>query len=71
MMHAQMDFKVAAHTAPPSGLFLERVMYDRSERLSPIGPAIEVRSAINQLPGLSGSEHYPARRPSRGSYGGV
>lgn len=71
MIHAQVDFKVAAHTAPPSGLFLERVMYDRSERLSPICPAFEVRSAINRLPGQSGSEHYPARRPSRGSYGGV
>jgi tRNA pseudouridine38-40 synthase len=38
------DFNVAAHTAPPSGLFLERVIYDRSERLAPIGPAFPVRS---------------------------
>ena len=71
MRHADADFKVAAHTAPPSGLFLERVMYDRSERLSPIRPALEVRSVINRLAGQSGSEHSPARRPSRGSYGGV
>lgn len=39
-----IDFKVAAHTAPPSGLFLERVIYDQTERLSPIGPAFAVRS---------------------------
>ena len=37
-------FNVAAHTAPPSGLFLERVIYDKSERLQPIGPAFPVRS---------------------------
>ncbi|HEX5731301.1 MAG TPA: tRNA pseudouridine(38-40) synthase TruA [Blastocatellia bacterium] len=71
MGHTHTDFKVAAHTAPPSGLFLERVIYDRSERLAPIAPAFEVRSVFNRLPGRSGSEHYPARRPSRGSYGGV
>jgi tRNA pseudouridine38-40 synthase len=39
-----IDFKVAAHTAPPSGLFLERVIYDHSERLAPICPAFPVRS---------------------------
>ena len=69
--HTHAGFKVAAHTAPPSGLFLERVMYDRSERLAPIAPAFEVRSAVNRLPGRRGAQHYPARRPSRGSSGGV
>ncbi len=38
------NFNVAAHTAPPSGLFLERVIYDKSERLASIGPAFPVRS---------------------------
>ena len=37
-------FNVAAHTAPPSGLFLERVIYDKSERLTTLGPAFPVRS---------------------------
>ena len=71
MRHSHGDFQVAAHTAPPSGLFLERVMYERSERLAPLAPAFEVRPAINRLPGRSGSGRYPARRPSRGSSGGV
>jgi tRNA pseudouridine38-40 synthase len=38
------DFNVAAFTAPPSGLFLERVMYDQNEELPPLAPAIPVRS---------------------------
>jgi tRNA pseudouridine38-40 synthase len=38
------SFNVAARTAPPSGLFLERVIYDKSERLQPIVPAFPVRS---------------------------
>jgi tRNA pseudouridine38-40 synthase len=38
------EFKVAAHTAPPSGLFLERVIYNQTERLSSIRPAFAVRS---------------------------
>lgn len=38
------DFNVAAFTAPPSGLFLERVVYDQNETLPPIAPAIPVRS---------------------------
>ena len=37
-------FNVAAHTAPPSGLFLERVIYGKSDRLAPIGPAFPVRT---------------------------
>ena len=65
------DFKVAAHTAPPSGLFLERVMYDRSERLELIAPAFAVRSLTNQPPGRSALDRHPARRSSHGSSGGV
>jgi tRNA pseudouridine38-40 synthase len=38
------DFNVARFTAPPSGLFLERVMYDQNEELPPLAPAIPVRS---------------------------
>lgn len=64
-------FKVAAHTAPPSGLFLERVIYDRSERLAPIAPAFAVRTPTNLPPGRMASERFPARRPSRGPSGGV
>lgn len=36
-------FKVAAHTAPPSGLFLERVFYDKSDEISPLAAAFPVR----------------------------
>jgi tRNA pseudouridine38-40 synthase len=34
---------VAAHTAPPSGLFLERVIYDRGENIGPLAAAFPVR----------------------------
>jgi tRNA pseudouridine38-40 synthase len=40
---ARVDFNVAAFTAPPSGLFLERVIYDQNDELPPIAPAIPVR----------------------------
>ena len=36
-------FEVAAHTAPPSGLFLERVVYDKNEKPGPLAPAFPVR----------------------------
>jgi tRNA pseudouridine38-40 synthase len=32
----------AAHTAPPSGLFLERVFYEGDERDLPLAPAVPV-----------------------------
>jgi tRNA pseudouridine38-40 synthase len=35
-------FDVAAHTAPPSGLFLERVAYDRAERVPALGALFPV-----------------------------
>lgn len=35
-------FQVAAHTAPPSGLFLEKVFYDETETLGPLMPAFPV-----------------------------
>jgi tRNA pseudouridine38-40 synthase len=35
-------FDVAAHTAPPSGLFLERVVYSKSEEVGPLRPAVPV-----------------------------
>lgn len=37
------SFDVAAHTAPPSGLFLERVAYDEKERPGPLSAAFSVR----------------------------
>jgi tRNA pseudouridine38-40 synthase len=37
------SFDVAGHTAPPSGLFLERVVYDESDRPGPLLPAFSVR----------------------------
>lgn len=36
------SFDIASHTAPPSGLFLERVVYDRRERARPLRPAFPV-----------------------------
>jgi tRNA pseudouridine38-40 synthase len=36
-------FEVASHTAPPSGLFLERVAYEKSERPGPFSSAFPVR----------------------------
>jgi tRNA pseudouridine38-40 synthase len=38
-------YQVAAHTAPPSGLFLERVLYSKSEKVPPPGAAFPVRKA--------------------------
>lgn len=37
-------FRPAAHTAPPSGLFLERVIYDGDPPLGPLAPAVPVPS---------------------------
>jgi tRNA pseudouridine38-40 synthase len=36
-------FEVAAHTAPPSGLFLERVVYAKNEKPGALAPAFPVR----------------------------
>ena len=36
-------FEVASHTAPPSGLFLERVIYNKSEKVSLPSAALPVR----------------------------
>jgi tRNA pseudouridine38-40 synthase len=38
-------YQVAAHTAPPSGLFLERVVYNESEKVPPLAAAFPVRKA--------------------------
>ncbi|HXG92817.1 MAG TPA: tRNA pseudouridine(38-40) synthase TruA [Blastocatellia bacterium] len=35
-------FQVAAHTAPPSGLFLDQVVYNKAERLPALAPAFPV-----------------------------
>jgi tRNA pseudouridine38-40 synthase len=37
-------FSVAAHTAPSSGLFLERVIYDASDEMPPLQPVFRVSS---------------------------
>lgn len=37
------SYQVAAHTAPPSGLFLERVLYNRSEKVPPLSAAFNVK----------------------------
>ena len=37
-------FRPAEHTAPPSGLFLERVLYEGDPPLGPLVPAIPVAS---------------------------
>jgi hypothetical protein len=34
---------VSAHTAPPSGLFLESVIYNRDENIGPLAAAFPVR----------------------------
>jgi tRNA pseudouridine38-40 synthase len=36
-------FEVAAHTAPPSGLFLERISYEKSETPGPLSSAFQIR----------------------------
>jgi tRNA pseudouridine38-40 synthase len=36
------SFSIAAHTAPASGLFLERITYDASETPGPLAPAFPV-----------------------------
>lgn len=42
--HDKKDiFNIAAHTAPPSGLFLEKVIYKKSENVDELGPAIAVK----------------------------
>ena len=38
------SFSIPAHTAPPSGLFLQRVVYDESDEPGPIIPAFAVES---------------------------
>ncbi|MEW6207674.1 MAG: tRNA pseudouridine(38-40) synthase TruA [Acidobacteriota bacterium] len=40
---SQKDFSVAAHTAPPSGLFLERVIYDEKDMPDLAGAAFQVK----------------------------
>lgn len=40
---APASFDIASHTAPPSGLFLERVLYDAREKTGPVVPAFAVR----------------------------
>jgi tRNA U38,U39,U40 pseudouridine synthase TruA len=40
---AASSFDIAEHTAPPSGLFLERVSYDERERPGPLSAAFPVR----------------------------
>ncbi|HMG36361.1 MAG TPA: tRNA pseudouridine(38-40) synthase TruA [Blastocatellia bacterium] len=42
---AELPFDVAAHTAPPSGLFLEKVVYRRGEHLDHPKAACQVLSA--------------------------
>jgi tRNA pseudouridine38-40 synthase len=46
LVHARGDvassFDVASHTAPPSGLFLERVVYDERRKPGPLRPAFPV-----------------------------
>lgn len=37
------SFDIASHTAPPSGLFLERVVYDEREKPGPLSAASSVR----------------------------
>ncbi|HEX8091176.1 MAG TPA: tRNA pseudouridine(38-40) synthase TruA [Blastocatellia bacterium] len=39
------DYQIAAHTAPPSGLFLERVLYNKSEKVPPLSAAFPVKKA--------------------------
>ena len=34
------QFSIAAHTAPPSGLFLEKVIYSKTEETGPLIPAL-------------------------------
>jgi tRNA pseudouridine38-40 synthase len=43
MKRAASAFDTAAHTAPPSGLFLERVVYQGDERPGALVPAIAVQ----------------------------
>jgi tRNA pseudouridine38-40 synthase len=38
-------YQVAAHTAPPSGLFLERVLYNESEKVPLLAAAFPVKKA--------------------------
>jgi tRNA pseudouridine38-40 synthase len=47
----ETTFDIAAHTAPPSGLFLESVWYDKRVALRPVEPAFPVRQPVNS--GLS------------------
>jgi pseudouridylate synthase I len=38
------NFSIAAHTAPASGLFLERVIYDPSDEMPPLQPVFRISS---------------------------
>jgi tRNA pseudouridine38-40 synthase len=38
-------FDVAANTAPPSGLFLEKIMYDKTERIGELLPAFSLKKS--------------------------
>ncbi len=40
-----IQFDVAAHTAPPAGLFLEHVVYDENEKVRPLVTAFPIRRA--------------------------
>lgn len=66
----------AAWTAPPSGLFLERVLYPGEPPPPPIGPAVPVAAAGDVLeragflgagPGRTRDRHRGARPKARGS----
>lgn len=48
-------FRPAEHTAPPSGLFLERVLYDGDPPLGPLVPAVPVTAA----PAAAAGSHRP------------
>jgi tRNA pseudouridine38-40 synthase len=41
--NAKTHFDIAANTAPPSGLFLEKIMYDNLDRIGALRPAISVK----------------------------
>jgi hypothetical protein len=43
-------FRPAEHTAPPSGLFLERVIYPGDPPLAPLAPAVAVHAAARRRP---------------------
>ncbi len=59
-------FDPAAHTAPPSGLFLERAIYPGDAPLGPLAPAVPVAAAPQAPRGASSSSwSKPGPRRSR------